>query len=195
MNHRPLFEGRKLQLTPIDLEKDPAVVAQWTTDLILARRLRSEQPVRPLAVFEVRKVLDNWIKERERSKNAFLYALRPLDDDSLIGMIRISSVMWVHGAADLDLMIGSADYWAAYAQDALSLGLQYAFDELNLFRIRVWVEENDVPACALYSSANFYLEVRQRQAVYHQGRYWDMLHYGLLRPEWAVYFQQLGVAV
>ena len=52
-----------------------------------------------------------------------------------------------------------------------------------------------MPACALYSSANFYLEVRQRQAVYHQGRYWDLLHYGLLRPEWAVYFQQLGVAV
>ena len=52
MNHRPLFEGRKLRLTPIDLEKDSAVVAQWTTDLVLARRLRSEQPVRPLAVFE-----------------------------------------------------------------------------------------------------------------------------------------------
>jgi len=195
MNHRPLFEGRKLRLTPIDLEKDSPIVAQWTTDLVLARRLRSEQPVRPLAVFEVRKVLDNWIKEHERSKNAFLYALRPLEDDSLIGMIRISSVMWVHGAAVLDLMIGSTDSWDAYAQDALNLGLQYAFDELNLFRIQVQVEENDVPGCELYSSANFYLEVRQRQAVYHQGRYWDRLHYGLLRPEWAVYSQQLGVAV
>ena len=195
MNHRPLFEGRKLRLTPIDLEKDSPVVAQWTTDLVLARRLRFEQPARPLAVFEARKVLETWIKDNERLKNAFSYALRPLNDDSLIGMIGISGVMWVHGAAVLNLMIGNSENWSAYAQEALNLGLQYAFDELNLFRIQVQVEENDVPGCELYSSANFFLEVRQRQAVYHQGRYWDRLHYGLLRPEWAVYSQQVGVAV
>lgn len=194
MNHRPLFEGRKLRLTPIDLEKDSAVVAQWTTDLELARHLRTEQPMRPLAVFEARKVLETWVKDNERSKNAYLFALRPLSEDGLVGYIRISNVMWVHGAAFLDLVIGKPEDWAFYAPEALSLGLTYVFDELNLFRIQVQVEENDEPACALYSSANFYLEVRQRQAVYHQGRYWDRLHYGMLRPEWAAYYQQLGVA-
>ena len=70
MNHRPLFEGRQLRLTPIDLDTDPAVWRNWTADLELASRLRSQQPIRPLAEFEARKVLEDWLKDSERSNRS-----------------------------------------------------------------------------------------------------------------------------
>ncbi len=193
MNYRPLFEDRDLRLASIDLEKDPKVIAGWTSDLTVARRLRSDEPVRPLAAHEVRKVLDEWVKEREKH-DTYVFALRPRESDDLVGYYRIDSLTWVHGSASFELVIGKADDWAAYATAALELGLQFAFDELNMFRVKVRVEEFDARARSLYESANFYLEVRQRQALYEQGRYWDVLHYGMLRPEYSVYHQQMGVA-
>jgi RimJ/RimL family protein N-acetyltransferase len=103
--------------------------------------------------------------------------------------------MWVHGAAQFDLVIGDPTDWEQFAPDALRLGLHYAFDEMNLFRVSVEVQEHHELSRALYTSAQFFLEVRQRQAVFHLGRYWDLLLFGMLRPEWTIYHrQQLGVA-
>ena len=195
MNHSPVFDSQLLRLTPMDISRDPPVLARWSVDLEVARRLRSQQPVRPLAEFEAKKVLEEWLKEIERSNRVFMFALRPQGDDRLAGYIRITQVMWVHGAAQFDLVIGDPEDWARYAGEALSLGLRYAFDEMNLFRITVQVEEHNQICQALYRAAQFFLEVRQRQAVYHDGRYWDRLMFGMLRPEWTVYQnQQLGVA-
>lgn len=193
MKYRPMFDGREIRLTHIDLEKDSAAAAAWTEDLGIAYRLRSDPPLRPLATFEVRKIFDAWLKDLENSNRAYFFALRPYDDERLIGYLRIKEIMWLHGAAMFDLVIGQEADWSAYANDALSLGLQYAFDDLNLFRVSAWVAEYERTTCALYANAQFSLEVRQREAVFHEGSYWDRLQYGMLRPEWSMFVQQVGV--
>jgi RimJ/RimL family protein N-acetyltransferase len=102
----------------------------------------------------------------------------------VIGVFRITYIAWVHGAAFLDLVIGSPQDWQTYAQEALDLALRYAFEELGLFRLSVVVAEHDRPAHDLFEQARFTLEVRQRQALYWNKRTWDKLIFGLLRPEW-----------
>ena len=194
MKHTTLFEDQNLYMKAIDLEKDPVVVAAWTYQPELARQLRNDQPVRPLTPSEVRKVFENWFKEIEQANRSYFFAMCTSHDDRLVGFLRISSVLWVHGAATFTLVIGDADDRALYGSDALKMGLYYAFDELNLFRVTTVVEEHDETARALYNQAQFYLEVRQRQAVFHNGRFWDRLWFGMLRPEWQMYQQAAGVA-
>ncbi|MBI4928090.1 MAG: hypothetical protein HY835_10015 [Anaerolineae bacterium] len=58
---------------------------------------------------------------------------------------------------------------------------------MNLFRVTVPVDELDDMSLSLYTAANFYLEVRQRQALFENGRYFDRLMFGMLRPEWAAF--------
>ncbi len=194
MNYRPMFDGRELRLTQFDLDKDPKVVASWTENLGISYRLRSEAPLRPLAVFEVRKIFESWVKDLENSNHAYFFAMRPHGDERLVGYLRIKEITWLHGAAMFDLVVGQYADWKAYAAEALWLGLRYAFDELNLFRVATWAAEHDEDTCALYREAQFSLEVRQRQALFHEGRHWDRLQFGMLRPEWTVFHQQVGVA-
>jgi RimJ/RimL family protein N-acetyltransferase len=182
MKHRPLFESQNLRITSIDLDKDSQVIAAWTYDLDIARRLR-EEPARPMPVFEVKKVYEKWQKEAEDSKQ-FLFAIRRRDDESVMGVLRIANIAWVHGAAFLDLIIGNSQDWKDCAHEALDLALRYAFDELGLFRVTTVVAEHNQDANELFSQANFTLEVRQRQAIYWNKRSWDKLWFGLLRPEW-----------
>ncbi len=202
MKHMPLFESEHLRLTPIDLDKDSKVVASWTYELEIAARLREDQPARPLAAFEVKKLYERWQKESDDTNRQFLFAIRlrseqpdtpqpePPPPDEIIGVVRIKQIEWVHGAAFLDLILGEPASWQCYAREALDLALRYAFDELSLFRVTAVIAEHNQPANELFEQANFTLEVRQRQAVYWNKRSWDKLYFGLLRPEWKM--QQLA---
>jgi RimJ/RimL family protein N-acetyltransferase len=195
MKHIPLFESQHLRLTAIDLEKDTPSIASWTYELEIAARLREEQPARPMAVFEVKKLYERWQKEADENNRQFLFAIRLCNpqetgSDSMIGVLRIKNIEWVHGAAYLDLIIADPQDWQQYAREALDLALRYAFDELNLFRVTAVIAEHNQPANQLFAQANFTLEVRQRQAVYWNKQAWDKLFFGLLRPEWKL--QQLA---
>ncbi len=197
MKHMPLFESQNLRLTPVDLDKDSQAIASWTYELEIAASLREEQPARPMAVFEVKKVYERWQKESDESRNQFLFAIRlrstqNADSDPILGVLRINRIEWVHGAAYLDLVIADHSDWQSYAREALELALRYAFDELNLFRVTAVIAEHNQDANNLYEEANFTLEVRQRQSVYWNKRSWDKLYFGLLRPEWKLQ-QMAGV--
>jgi RimJ/RimL family protein N-acetyltransferase len=197
MKHMPLFESQNLRLTPVDLDKDSQAIASWTYELEIAASLREEQPARPMAVFEVKKVYERWQKESDESRNQFLFAIRlrstqNADSDPILGVLRINRIEWVHGAAYLDLVIADHSDWQSYAREALELALRYAFDELNLFRVTAVIAEHNQDANNLYEEANFTLEVRQRQSVYWNKRSWDKLYFGLLRPEWKL--QQMAGA-
>jgi RimJ/RimL family protein N-acetyltransferase len=190
-NYRPepLFESQNLRLTPVDLEKDPQVIAAWTVELNTAAQMREDQPARPMAAFEVKKIYDRWQKAAEENDRQFLFAIRRRDKqsddaDPIIGVLRIKHVEWVHGAAYLDLILGSTQDWQEFAREVLDLGLRYAFDELGLFRVTAVIGEHNEDAHQLFEQANFTLEVRQRQSVYWNARSWDKLFFGLLRPEW-----------
>ena len=188
MKHIPLFESQLLRLTPIDPEKDAKSIAGWTYELDLAARMREEHPARPMAVFEVKKLYERWLKESDDSGRQYLFAIRLKEaageGNRIIGVLRITGIEWVHGAAFLDLMMGSPEDWQRFAREALDLALRYCFDELSLFRVTAVIAEHNRPANELYMQANFTLEVRQREAVYWNLRAWDKLYFGLLRPEW-----------
>lgn len=192
MKHNPLFESKRLRLTPIDLEKDMQSIASWTYDLETAAKMRENQPARPMAAFEVKKLYERWQKESEESSRQFLFAIRlreelatdPTNDKGVIGVLRITQIEWVHGAAFLDLIFGDEKDWQEYAREALDLILHYAFEELSLFRVTSVIAEHNRPANDLFEQFRFTLEVRQRQAIYWNRQTWDKLFFGLLRPEW-----------
>jgi RimJ/RimL family protein N-acetyltransferase len=194
MLYRELFEGQAIRLTPIDFEKDMSIVAEWTDQPEIARRMNFSQPTRPMSELQVKKVFEGWLKEAEQPNRAYVFAIRQKPVDRLIGYLRIAEILWVHGAAHFELVLGDPEDREEYSREALHLGLGYAFEELNLFRVTAVVEEHEATNTALYTRSKFYLEVRQRQAVFFDGRYWDRLNFGMLRPEWAAYQQELGVA-
>ena len=190
MHYRPLFESQHLRLASLDLEKDAPVIASWTNELDVAAHLREDQPARPMAPFEVKKLYERWQKESDDTQRQYLFAIHLLEQaaeagqDPIIGVLRIKWIEYVHGASYLDLILANPQDWEDYANEALDLALRYAFDELNLFRVTAVVPGHDQRASRLFEQANFTLEVRQREAIYWNQRSWDKLFFGILRPEW-----------
>ena len=182
-NTNSLYEGHLVRLGPLDHQKDPPIVARWTHDPLLRSVLIGV--ARPLSPEAVRRQLERVEKQMEEAKNLFHFTLRVRDDNRLVGLARIFWIDFHNGTGVLNLGVGDvSDRRRGYCSDALNLLLRFAFDELNLYRLSVWPSADNLPFIHMVEKTGFEEEARRREASYHDGRYWDVLHLGLLRTKW-----------
>jgi RimJ/RimL family protein N-acetyltransferase len=181
-----LFEAEHICLAPIQPEKDAIVEARWTQDSEYLRLLDLE-PARPSSPELVRKRYEAIEKEAEEAGRLFYFTIRLRQDDSLIGFARLDVMQWAMAYASLQLGIGDPQQRGkGYGSQVLRLLIRYAFSELNLFHLDADVPEYNRVALRLFQRAGFVEEVCQRQALYRDGRRWDLICLGLLREEWSV---------
>lgn len=186
----PLFESERLRLASPEPEKDAETEARWTHDADYLRLLTPE-PARPVSPTHIKKRYEEQAKEKDHRRLAF--AIRLKADDRLIGFARLENIEWNNGVARLVLGLGTAeDRRQGYGSEALQLILRYAFHELNLHRLNAETAEYNPGAQRWLEKAGFQLEVRQRQCLYRDGRRWDALWFGLLRPEWEAGHKEQG---
>lgn len=179
-----LFEGENIRLTALDLEKDAEVVARWTHDPDYGR-LTSSKPARPLSPMQVKKAMEEQVKDAREKRQRFDFAIRLKADERLLGLATIEGIEWTHRHGWLSLSLGAAaDRGMGYGGEALKLILRYAFHELNLYRLNAISYEDNARGLAFLERHGFQIEVRRRQAIQRAGRRWDELRLGLLREEW-----------
>jgi len=183
-----LFEGEKIRLTALDVEKDAEVVARWTLDPDYGR-LTSSKPARPLSPMQVKKAMEEQVKEAREKRHRFDFAIRlkaaTRADERLLGLVTIEGIEWTHRHGWLSLSIGAAaDRGMGYGGEALKLIVRYAFHELNLYRLNAIGYEDNARGLAFLQRRGFEIEVRRREAIYRAGRRWDEVRLGLLREEW-----------
>lgn len=175
-----LFEGEQVRLAFFDPERDAPVEASWTADPEFARLL-IPGPARLLGPGHFKKLHEAWAEDKKH----YMFALRLRSDSRLLGFVQLRICDWNQGVAKLALGIGNpADRGHGYGTQALSLILRYAFIEVNLRRVSGSAPEYNTGAARFVERAGFVLETRRREAVYHAGRRWDHLEWGLLRQEW-----------
>jgi RimJ/RimL family protein N-acetyltransferase len=173
----PLFTGRLLRLaspTPEDQES----LATWSLDDMYLRML-DDDPIRPQAASAYNSTLE-W-----DGHSSMYFHLRTLQEDKFIGFVVLFSIKWASQTADMAIGIGLPEYRGkGYGQDALRLILNYAFAELNLYRVGLTVMSYNTAAIKSYERAGFALEGAKRQMVCREGQRHDLLLYGILRDEW-----------
>ncbi|MGE5124378.1 MAG: GNAT family N-acetyltransferase [Acidobacteriaceae bacterium] len=177
-----LLYGKQVHLTA----EDPAVLAEasvnWNTDSEFLRLLDANVANQ----VSVKKVTE-WI-QRDFDKDPlpfYLFAIRTIDGERLIGWIDLEGSLFPHGEAFVGIGIGARQYWSqGYGSDAMTVILRYAFQELNLHRVALDVFEYNPRAIRCYEKAGFVHEGRVRKFLYREGRRWDMVFMGMLREEW-----------
>ncbi len=180
----PLFESARIRLGPIDYEKDPEVEARWTDDAEFMRMMYRE-PMRPLSAWHLKKKYEELEKSIEEDRNRFFFHIRLKEDGRLTGLAELYWISWSNRMGMVRLGFGLAeDRRKGYGSEALGLLLEYAFQELNLYRLTAEIPEYNAGGLALFRKFGFVDEVRRREAAYRDGRRWDMLHLGLLCDEW-----------
>lgn len=104
-----------------------------------------------------------------------------LNDNRLIGSLNLTINQ---RNAALGITIDRSCWSKGYGKEATELALDYSFNTRNLHRIELWVFEFNERAMHLYEKLGFKKEGVRREAVYKNGRYWDVINMGILKGEW-----------
>lgn len=175
-----LFAGELVRLVAPSRE-DAAILARWSEDASYLRALDTDY-ARPLSEQEFAKRLD----PDQRDPNWIEFHLRTTGDDKLIGFVALHTIEWNTATAMLSVGIGEPEYRdQGYGSEALRLVLQYAFAELNLYRVGLDVIATNGRAVHVYEKLGFQREGIMRRAVHREGCRCDVLHMGILRDEWS----------
>lgn len=180
-----LWVGRVVRLTGLE-RQDARAFSSWHNDAGFLRLLDAEI-ARPRTEDEVLKWFEDWQKD----PRIIAFAVRFLNSDDLLAVIMLEGIHFQHGVAWLGLGIGNREQWGkGYGREAITLTLNYGFDELNLHRIQLSVFEYNTRGIALYEKLGFRREGVFREFMQREGRRYDMYLYGLLRREWEALKQE-----
>lgn len=173
-----LFIGARIRLAAFRPE-DAEIAVRWTEDSEYQRQVDTDY-ARPSTAQEQAEMLNS-----RRSPNSVNFALRTLDGDCLIGFVTLHSIEWNNQSGVLSIGIGEAEYRGkGLGGEALKLILNYAFNELNLYRVGLDVISTNERALRAYRKAGFKEEGRLRASVYRDGQRADRVLMSVLRDEW-----------
>ncbi len=174
-----LLAGENIRLTGLR-KSDVPTILKWREDTRFLRLWNSNPLIERSEVS-----LNEWIDEAGKTDRELTFAIRLHNQDELIGVTGITGIAWPNRVAYLGIGIGEPDNWGkGYGTEATYLIIQYAFNELNLYRLQLTVFEYNPRAIALYEKVGFQKEGVFRKFVERDGQRYDMYLYGLLRDEW-----------
>lgn len=113
------------------------------------------------------------------------FVIAEADTELYIGQIGLDVIDWKNRFARIGVVIGRTELCGlGLGSEAMRLLCGYAFKELNLHRLELEVYDFNVRAYRSYVKCGFVEEGRQRQKLYRDGQYHDIVQMGLLRVEW-----------
>jgi len=161
-------------------ESDMEVMEYWFNDVEFLRYY-DMIPALPKSKKDMEGILDYYKNSDER----YLFAIRHIDSEDIIGVIGFDDIIWSNGVATVFIGIGDKRYTSkGIGKEALDLLLDFGFNELNFYRIQLNVIAYNEGAIKLYEKAGFKKEGTFREFIHRDGERYDMFLYGLLRKEW-----------
>lgn len=177
-----IFQGRKIRLrarTFADIERDKMKIEKSEYDTESDRLCYMIHL--PYSAESRKDDWENEIKRFNTSENCNL-VIETLDNTA-VGGICITHADRTNGTFSYGLGISREHWRKGYASEAIKLLLNYYFNELRFNKCNVTVYDYNEASKALHMSLGFIEEGRQRESKYTNGKYYDMILYGMTAKE------------
>jgi len=170
-----VIKGKKVNLRPFQM-KDAKKTLAWRND----PTTRFLAMIHPYPV--TKEMEQDWLKGilSDTSNRSITFAIETAADRKLIGNFHLRDIQWIHRRAWLGITIGDdSERGRGYGEEAMRLGLEYAFRTLNLNKILLEVISSNKGAIRLYERLGFIKEGLLKKQFYFDNKYFDVLIYSL----------------
>jgi len=105
-------------------------------------------------------------------------------DKHPVGIVELVEIEPVHLTAEFQIIVAPDQQGRGYASVATDLALRYAFAILNLHKVYLIVDVENLGAIHVYEKNGFVVEGTLREEFFAAGRYRDALRMSLLQREY-----------
>jgi RimJ/RimL family protein N-acetyltransferase len=174
----PFMMGQQVYLRGLE-RSDLAAMVDWINDNEVTRLLFMGDRPANLELLE-----EQWEQE-QRSQNEVVFAVCGKEDDTFIGTTGLYSINWIMRTAEFRIFLGNKAYWnRGIGTECTKLMVVYGFEKLNLNRIWLGVNADNIGGVRAYEKAGFVHEGVLRQVQYRNFRYYDGISMSMLRSEY-----------
>jgi RimJ/RimL family protein N-acetyltransferase len=134
----------------------------------------------------------SYINHANQTPENLILAIISRKDDQHIGNIALQNIHPVYRSAEFSIIIGGKQHWGkGIGKEAGRLICDHGFQALNLNRIGCGTFENNVAMQRLALYLGMVMEGVRRQAAFKEGKYIDVIEYGVLRDEYEEHWARL----
>lgn len=125
-----------------------------------------------------------WYESLLADNNRVMFMVDTLEGKT-VGTVALHNIDWRNQECEGgQVIIDPTERRQSYAEEAVKILLNYAFQELNLHRVYLLVFPHNEPTRSLAKRMGFTQEGVLRQAVFREGKFHNKIMLGLLREEW-----------
>ncbi len=131
-----------------------------------------------------------WIESHRKNRDDLVWTIADLNDRCIghCGLYKINSR---NGVAVAGICIGDVGLWSkGIGTTVIDHVVTYAFQQMNLRKIRAEVLATNLSARKLFDKLGFKTEAILREYKYRNGQYLDFHVFGVLRNEWQKRFAE-----
>lgn len=149
---------------------------RWMNDPNIVRTLKSRYPI----------AFQNELEWLERAMHPSAlerhFAIERKDDRTHIGNASIHEIDWVSRTAWFGLFIGEPSAWnRGFGTDTVQTLVRFAFEEMNLVKLRINVFDYNEKAKHVLQSHGFVEEGKLQRDFYRDGMYHDIVIFSAFR--------------
>ena len=174
-----ILVGERVRLRSVR-DEDLPPLAKWAMDPGRMATLSSR--VAPPSEAAAKERIAEWSANQDGNLS---FAIETLDDRVLIGTTGLWGAQPKDRCATLGIALGREYIGRGYGTDAVRVIVGYGFREMGLHRIQLSVAPFNPAGIRAYQKAGFVEEGRLREAVLHDGRWYDDVLMSVLDHEWA----------
>jgi RimJ/RimL family protein N-acetyltransferase len=177
-----MIRGELINLRAVE-RTDASLLFRWLNDPELMTFWGLSDPV--VSISDVQRRIEGWLDEESGLGRPACLIVETLEGEA-VGQVVLGSYRTEAASVEVSLMIGERERWGqGLGTDALRTIVDACFGSWNLHRVWLRSEAFNERAHRLYRRCGFAHEATLRDATFLDGRYHDVLVFGLLEPTWS----------
>ncbi len=126
-----------------------------------------------------------YIKRGYQDKSMIVLAIVFKDNSEHIGNVALQDIDYISRCAEFAMLLGQQSYWRqGIGKEVGQLIIDHGFIELGLNRINLGASAENIGTQKLAENLGFIKEGVRRKMLYKNGKFNDIIEYGLLRSDW-----------
>lgn len=126
-----------------------------------------------------------YVKSVQRDRGNLVFAIIFKENSNHIGNISLQGIDYINRTAEFAILLGEEQYWGCgIGKEAGRLVIEHGFKELNLNRINLGTTQENIGMQKVAEGLGFKKEGVRREMIFKNGKYNDVIEYGLLCSEW-----------
>jgi len=166
------------------------------TDLPFLHRLHNDSSTMSYFFeepFETLRELEDLFGKHIHNQSERRFVIQEIASGDAVGVLSILEVNEINRNGEIDIIVDEKHRGKGYGKEGFSLGVKYAFDVLNLFKVYLQVVPTNLPGRRIYEYMGFKREARLIKEYFVNGKYIDVMRMCIFDYQWKILRKRLGV--